>query len=85
MFKCMVKTITVMDDAYEMLKRMKNKDESFSEVIRKCASGRSTDLKKWLGILGKDESRTKEFREFLTKTRKETSKDIETRIFKLKR
>ncbi|HLC86427.1 MAG TPA: antitoxin VapB family protein [Candidatus Nanoarchaeia archaeon] len=81
----MVKTITVMDDAYEMLKRMKNKDESFSDVIRKCVSCRSTDLKKWLGILGKDESRTKEFKEFLTKTRKETSKDIETRIFKLKR
>ena len=29
------KTITIMDDAYEMLANKKNKGESFSEVIRR--------------------------------------------------
>ena len=31
----MVKTITIMDDAYEALKRLKKKDESFSDIIRR--------------------------------------------------
>ena len=62
MFKCMVKTITIMDDAYNLLRKMKSENESFSDVIRKCAINKSTDIKKWVGVLGKDENRTKEFR-----------------------
>ena len=34
------KTITIMEDAYEILNRMKTEDESFSEVIRKLAKHR---------------------------------------------
>ena len=32
------KTITIMDDAYELLSANKQKDESFSDVIRRIAA-----------------------------------------------
>lgn len=31
----LTKTITIMEDVYELLKSMKTKNESFSDVIRK--------------------------------------------------
>jgi len=34
------KTITIMEDAYELLKRRKGPDESFTEVIRKMDAGK---------------------------------------------
>lgn len=38
---CMAtKTISIMDDAYELLKNAKNSDESFSDVIRRELSGK---------------------------------------------
>lgn len=43
---CMgTKTITVMDDAYNLLLSRKNKDESFSEVIRKMAEEKGNVMK----------------------------------------
>ena len=33
------KTLTIMEDAYEMLAKRKGKDESFSEVIRRVVGG----------------------------------------------
>ena len=50
----MVKTITVTDDAYEALKKMKTEGESFSEVIRRVAKP-TFNLKDYLGILPKDD------------------------------
>ena len=34
------KTITIMDDAYELLKNAKNSEESFSDVIRRKLSSK---------------------------------------------
>lgn len=46
---CMAtKTISIMDDAYNLLLSRKNKDESFSEVIRKMA-GKKGDIMKLAG------------------------------------
>ena len=42
------KTITIMDDAYKILASRKNKDESFSEVIRKIVSEKQ-DIMKFAG------------------------------------
>lgn len=85
MFKHMVKTITIMDDAYELLKGMKEESESFSDVIRKCALNKTVNLKKWVGILGTEEKRLKEFKATITKLRQEASQDIIIRNKKIKR
>ena len=54
----------------------------YNDIIRKCAINKSTDIKKWVGVLGKDENRTKEFRKSIMNIRHRTSKDIENRIRK---
>jgi len=45
-----VKTITVTEEAYNGLKGLKRKDESFSELLIRLTKGRNT-LKKMLGAL----------------------------------
>ena len=47
----MVKTITITNDAYEMLKKMKGKEDSFSKTIIRITGEKRTDLNKFLGIL----------------------------------
>lgn len=47
---CMVtKTLTITEDAYELLKRHKGESESFSQVIRKLAT-RKGDIMQFHGI-----------------------------------
>ena len=48
---CMgTKTISIMDDAYDLLNRNKSKNESFSDVIRKLATTKK-DIMRFAGIL----------------------------------
>ncbi|SRR3989344_2637319 len=42
------KTLTIMEDAYEMLARRKGKDESFSQVIRRVV-GKKNDIMQFAG------------------------------------
>ncbi len=72
----MVKTITVTDDAYEMLKKMKSGDESFSEVIKRVAKP-TFRLRDYLGVLSKEDA-DRIGRE-AQKRRERLSKDIEAR------
>ncbi len=72
----MVKTITVTDDAYEMLRKMKSGDESFSEVIKRIAKPR-VNLRDYFGILPKED--IKGARKSLKERRKRISKSIEAR------
>ena len=46
------KTITIMEDAYEMLNRLKKGDESFSEVIRGLAKSRRGSVEAVLECAG---------------------------------
>ncbi|MEM2131412.1 MAG: antitoxin VapB family protein [Candidatus Woesearchaeota archaeon] len=46
----MTKVISLSDDAYELLKSLKDKGESFSEVVRKIAN-RKKHLYEFAGIL----------------------------------
>ncbi len=46
------KTITIMEDAYEMLFRLKKKDESFSDVIRKVTAKRKGSVEAVLECAG---------------------------------
>ncbi|HLC72440.1 MAG TPA: antitoxin VapB family protein [Candidatus Nanoarchaeia archaeon] len=81
----MVKTITVMDDAYEALKSKKTKDESFSDTIRRMCSEKKIDLRQWLGALkGKDRGAA-EINKEIMEERAKMSKDLDERIKKLQR
>ena len=72
----MVKTITVTDDAYEMLKKMKSGDESFSEVIKRVAKPR-VNLRDYFGILPKEDAEKAQKR--LRETKASFSRDMEER------
>ena len=52
----MVKTITITNEAYELLKKMKGTDDSFSKAIIKFTSERKIDLNRFLGILSEKEA-----------------------------
>ncbi|MCF7871949.1 antitoxin VapB family protein [Candidatus Woesearchaeota archaeon] len=43
------KTITIMEDAYELLRKAKKDDESFSDVIRRIAN-KETNIEKFFGV-----------------------------------
>ncbi len=50
------KTISIMDDVYELLARNKLEDESFSDEIRRILANRKDgDLKKYFGIISEEE------------------------------
>lgn len=50
------KTLTIMEDAYGMLKAAKTEDESFSEALRRVLSPRrAKSLKAYFGILSEEE------------------------------
>ncbi|MEM2122687.1 MAG: antitoxin VapB family protein [Candidatus Bathyarchaeia archaeon] len=46
----MVKTITIRDDVYEELARLKEDGESFSEVITRVLKGKKMNLMNFYGI-----------------------------------
>ncbi|MEM3607395.1 MAG: antitoxin VapB family protein [Candidatus Bathyarchaeia archaeon] len=46
----MVKTITIRDDVYEELARLKGDGESFSEVITRVLKGKKINLMNFYGI-----------------------------------
>lgn len=76
----MVKTITVTDNAYESLKRMKIRDDSFSDVINRISEEKKT-IKDFFGILGKEsyeemKEKTREIRKKLDKDSKERMKNV---------
>jgi predicted CopG family antitoxin len=45
-----VKTITIKDDVYELLSSMKGEKESFSDLLRRLASGKM-DIRSFYGVL----------------------------------
>jgi len=70
------KTITIMEDAYKILSKMKNKNESFSEVIRRIG-GEKKNIMKFAGAwnyLKEDEIKSMEKR--ILSIRKKSTKDL---------
>ena len=78
---CMVtKTITVMEDAYNLLLSRKNNNESFSEVIRKMV-GKKGDIMRlagaWKHLTNEEvEKRKSDIRKFFFVERLAKSSDI---------
>ncbi len=73
----MVRKITITEEAYERLRRLKGKDDSFSKVIVRVSEGK-TDLRRFLGILS-GEKELVEARKRIREIRKRVSRDIEKR------
>ena len=76
----MVKTITVTEEAYNMLKRLKEKEESFSKEIIRITQNKS-NLNKFFGILDEGsyedlKNKTKEARKALSESLKRRTNAI---------
>ncbi|MBI2523360.1 antitoxin VapB family protein [Candidatus Woesearchaeota archaeon] len=74
------KTITIMDDVYDLLSRNKRKDESFSDMLRKEYSkkGNILDLAgAWSDLSDKD---ALEMEKSIKKSREYTRKHVMERI-----
>lgn len=71
MFKHMaVKTITITEEAYNIFKRLKGSNESFSDLIRRIGSERKFDAGSIFGVLPVSDvenarKKAKEIREIL--------------------
>lgn len=72
----MVKTITITEEAYDKLKRMKLEDESFSNLIKRIDT-QKTSINSIIGIMKNidTEAIKKKIKEF----REEFTKDVEKR------
>ena len=71
---CMgTKTISILDEAYERLKREKEKEESFSDVILRMTSKKGS-LRESLGKWKMSDKEVKEFRDELKRAWKEFGK-----------
>ena len=70
------KTITIMEDAYELLKQEKVKNESFSDVIRKVIPKKKS-IWDFVGILSEEEG--EELQETVKEIRKRMTKQMAER------
>ena len=76
------KTISIMDDAYELLVRHRIKNESFSEVIRRNFSNKS-DIMKFAGAWSHlSDEEIKKMKGKIFEMRKHSTKELLERIKK---
>ena len=74
------KTLTIMEDAYELLKRQKRKDESFSEVIRR-ELGKKRNIMEFAGAWSHlSEKQFKEMENVIKKGRENTQKSVAKKL-----
>lgn len=73
-----VKTITVTEDAYESVKRLKEGEESFSDLFLRIAK-KPTTVKEFIGAFNHTPEEAKEFRERVKTAHKEFGKGLEDR------
>ena len=69
MYICM-KTITISDDVYEKLKRMKRPGESFSDLLRRLLNGEKVPLTEFYGKLRDSKSLEELFKSHLESRKK---------------
>ncbi len=67
--------ISITEDVYEMLKRRKKEDESFSDVIRELAGQK--DIRKCYGLLKEYAAELEEAEQEILKDRKKKWREIE--------
>ena len=78
-----VKTITITEEAYEALRRIKERDRSFSEVIIEITRGNKNHLDKFFGVL-KGSKVLNDLRKNIKKYRMQADSDARKRAEKLR-
>ncbi|MDO8556098.1 MAG: antitoxin VapB family protein [Nanoarchaeota archaeon] len=79
----MVKTITIMDDAYTLLKAKKGPDESFSDIIRKLCQKPAFDIRSIVGILPGGDEQSKKLQKAIKQQREQATIDYQKRQKKI--
>ena len=74
-----VKTITITEEAYALIKRLKSENESFSELFKRLGSRQAT-VKDVLGALKHTPEEAKAFAEMVKGIRRELNKDFKRRL-----
>lgn len=80
-----VKTITVTEEAYEALKRLKMENESFSEGIMRVSQQKTNPVTAYFGILKNSRKKLDELRESVKKGRLEFDKEARERGEKIRK
>ncbi|MFB6215857.1 MAG: antitoxin VapB family protein, partial [Candidatus Aenigmatarchaeota archaeon] len=75
------KTISLSEDAYDRLKRLKKENESFSDLVRRIT--RKIKFKNFHGILG--EKAAEELQEIMSGERENHARSYENRIERMKK
>lgn len=70
-----IKSLTITEDAYETLKRLKYQEESFSEVILRMGKGNTETVEKYFGILKESKIDAKAWKENIRKEREKVDKE----------
>lgn len=73
---CMVKVVSLSNEAYGTLKRLKREEESFSDVVLRLSKRQDTNIKELFGI-------AKEDRKFIAALRKASQerKKLKLRVY----
>ncbi len=75
------KTISIMDDAYELLLKAKRKDESFSEVIRRMTAKK--DITKYIGVWKMSDNEAEDMKNLIKDLRKKSDKELINKMERL--
>ncbi len=80
-----VKTITVTEEAYEALKRLKMENESFSQgILRVSQEKKINPVVKYFGVLKDSKKEMVELRRKIKERRAEIDKEAEERAHKIR-
>lgn len=78
-----VKTITITEEAYNALKRIKLDSESFSKIIINITNEKANPVEKYFGVM-KGSKMMQDIREKVASDRKKFNEDYKKRIIKIK-
>lgn len=79
-----IKSLTITEDAYDALKKLKLGNESFSEVILRISRGKSNAIEKYFGTLKMSAKEVNEWQKKIKEERKEFDKNFRERQEKFK-
>ncbi len=74
-----IKSLTITEEAYEALKRLKHGNESFSDVILRMSKEKIGLVAKYYGVLKSNDEEYKEFKNKIEKRKFEINKEFKDR------
>lgn len=71
-----IKSLTITEDAYETLKRLKYETESFSDVILRVGKTQTNIAERYFGILKRTEKEVADWEKEIKNSRKSVDKEF---------